>query len=320
MTSQEKVLQLKHIIYRTLSPLIDSDYILLDLPYHSNLGDTLIWQGELDFLKTKTYKCRYSTWFGGNILNIQKKIHPETILLFHGGGNFGDLWPEPHEFRKKVLRYYPRQKTILLPQTIYYQNRENLLEDADFYSHYPNVTICARDYRSFDILKQYFPNNPSILMPDMAFAINIKHYRREKSHNGSIFIRRNDKEFNNNINYQSIPKDSYVSDWLFLGNSKKYNRQQNIEKWGARIDKRLGTDYKHIWLDAYWYYVLRPLNVKTAIRTVDRYKSIYTTRLHAAILSIILGGKNITLFDNIYGKSSTFYKTWLSDLNDMHMV
>lgn len=320
MMPQEKVSQLKHFIYQALTPLVDNDYLLLDLPYHSNLGDTLIWQGELDFLKTVPYKCKYSTWFQGNLSMVEEILRPETILLFHGGGNFGDIWPVHGQFRRKVIEMFPKQQCVILPQTIYYQDERNLYEEAEFYSNYPNVTICARDVCSLELLKRFFPSNNSLLVPDMAFYMNIEGYKRSISPKGSVFVRREDQEINNNIDYQRVPKDSVVSDWLFLCNSKEYSRQEDIVKWGRRFDSRLGTDWKHSWLDFYWQHVLRPLNVKTAIRFIDQYKSVYTTRMHAAILGVILGKQDITLFDNSYGKSSSLYSTWLSDVDGLCMV
>ena len=42
---EKKVNELCSEIYQKLSLLIDNDYILVDLPYHSNIGDVLIWEG-----------------------------------------------------------------------------------------------------------------------------------------------------------------------------------------------------------------------------------------------------------------------------------
>ncbi len=58
MNFPEKIGQLRQIISDTLTPLITRDYLLLDVPYHGNIGDTLIWQGETDFLNTLPYKCK----------------------------------------------------------------------------------------------------------------------------------------------------------------------------------------------------------------------------------------------------------------------
>jgi len=320
MKTKEKIAQLKSLVIKEITPLINNDYLLLDLPYHSNLGDTLIWQGELDFLKSMPYKCKYSTWYGGNIVSVEKFLQPDNLILFHGGGNFGDTWEEPNKFRKNFLRMYPNNQTIILPQTVYYSDKRRLQEDAAFYADYPNVTICVRDKKSLEILQNFFPNNPSLLVPDMAFCMDMKRYNRVNKPNGTIFIRREDIELNHKIDYHEVPKDSIVSDWLFLNNSKEYLHQSEIIKWATRFDCRLGTDWKHRWIELYWHHVLRPLNVKTAINFVDQYEIIYTTRMHAAILCLLLGKTNITLFDNSYGKSSSFYHTWLQGVEGLKFI
>lgn len=56
MNFESKNDQLRSIIYRELLPLIDNDYVLYDIPLHNNIGDLLIWEGELSFLKDVPYK------------------------------------------------------------------------------------------------------------------------------------------------------------------------------------------------------------------------------------------------------------------------
>lgn len=41
--------KLQEIIIRNLVPKINEDYALLDIPNHCNIGDNLIWEGELNF-------------------------------------------------------------------------------------------------------------------------------------------------------------------------------------------------------------------------------------------------------------------------------
>lgn len=49
------------------------------------------------------------------------------------------------------------------------------------------------------------------------------------------------------------------------------------------------------------------------------YSTIYTTRLHGCILGIMLG-KEVHLIDNSYGKNSTFYETWLKDIDNVNLL
>lgn len=88
----EKVLELKAIIDERLSPLINQDYLYLDVPYHANLGDTLIWQGTLDFLKTLPYKCLYSSWYNGDKYKDVATKNPNSLIILHGGGEISEMY------------------------------------------------------------------------------------------------------------------------------------------------------------------------------------------------------------------------------------
>ena len=58
MNSTEKAQQLKRQLEQQLLSLIDQDYVLYELPYYSNIGDTLIWEGALDILRKSPYKYK----------------------------------------------------------------------------------------------------------------------------------------------------------------------------------------------------------------------------------------------------------------------
>ncbi len=323
MTAKDKVLDLKRQIEESLTPLVDNDYVLLDLPYHSNLGDTLIWQGELDFLKKIPYKCKYSTWIRGGLSEIGKWLKQDTLLLFHGGGNFGDVWYEQNELRKRVIAMYPNYRSVIFPQTVYYSDEKNLQNDVAFYSKHPNVTICARDSRSFQLLRERFPKNRSILVPDMAFYMDLSQYKRNTNPKGSVFVKRDDIESKEELQYCDVPKDALVTDWRWLDNSKEYLRLstwEKKEKLFSILNKVSHADVRNMFINKYWHHCLRPLNVKTAIEFIDQFERVFATRMHAALLAVILSKKDITLFDNSYGKSSSLYDTWFTDVDGFKMI
>ena len=55
------------------------------------------------------------------------------------------------------------------------------------------------------------------------------------------------------------------------------------------------------------------------MKQLGAYKTIYTTRLHAAILGALLG-KKVVFMDNSYGKNRGFYETWLKDCDAVKMM
>lgn len=77
--------KLRQLIYDTLDPIIDNDYCLLDIPDYPNIGDQLIYEGELDYLKRLNHKMLYVS---NDKYEDFSKIPKNAIILLNGGGNF----------------------------------------------------------------------------------------------------------------------------------------------------------------------------------------------------------------------------------------
>lgn len=305
MTCEEKIWELRQIIEEQLTPLINNDYVLYDLPYYSNIGDLLIWEGELSFLKGLPFKMlEYGSAFTSN---LKRKIKKDTIILLQGGGNFGDIW-DIHEFKRKVIRNYPENRIIIFPQTVFYQKNENMLRDIELMSRHPYLTICARDIHSFEVLKKNFKNT-ILLVPDMAFCIPYENLQKylQPTQNKTLYVKRKDKELcKENISFSPL-FNLFESDWPSY-------EQVTWEEKGLK----LAYKFRHLGLssiiDLYAFYILRPQLIRKGIEFVSQYREIYTTRLHVFILSILLG-KSCTIIDNSYGKNSSFYETWLKNVD-----
>lgn len=69
---EEQIAILKKTIEERLLPLVDRDYVFLDLPYHPNIGDSLIAAAAFKLLKKVPYHCLYSLLF---IHLIKEKYH-----------------------------------------------------------------------------------------------------------------------------------------------------------------------------------------------------------------------------------------------------
>ena len=305
MNSAEKVNHLRQAIEVTLAELVTSDYWLCEVPHYSNVGDTLIWQGELDFLKSIPYKCKGMSSF--NSLRLPK-IGKDELVLFQGGGNFGDIWKEPHEYRRRIIESNPTCRFLVFPQTVWYEDEKNLKTDAEFYSRF-DCTICARDNASFALLEKHFQNK-ILLVPDMAFCIDLSKWRRNYSANRPLVLKRNDKELSVTDALKDVLKevDADVCDWPPM---EQYTL---IDRVRCR-SRKLGFLY-----EPYMYHVYRPYLIRSGIQLINSHTDIYTTRLHACILSILLGKEKIVFFDNSYGKNRNFYDTWLKDCDSVKMV
>lgn len=312
MDNLQKVDELRNLINSTLSPLIDNDYVLWDLPYHGNIGDILIWEGELSFLKSLKYKCLN---YSNSLTCVFPELPDNIIILLHGGGNFGDVWREAQDFRLRVIEKYSKNRIIIFPQTVFYSHSNLINLDAANFALHDKLTICARDRKSFDLLKKYFSNN-ILLLPDMAFCISedyLKSHRADKRYQGGkLLVRRLDKE---RIDICSdLFKDCSILDWptfekVDIRLSFLYLLFRFAHIFNFQIVKRL--------IDLYFKNIVRRLLIIKGVTFIDKYEEIYTTRLHALILSVLLEKKKILFLDNNYGKCASFCKTWLSDLDSV---
>ena len=276
------------------------------------MGDVLIWEGAKCFLQTLPYKCLYASDI---YFYIPRKLHKDVIILFQGGGNLGDLYREHSCFRRKIIESYPENKVIILPQSIYYDDSSLMKEDIAFYAKHLNVIICARDKYSYQFLKDRFQNEIK-LVPDMAFFIDLKKYKIPQSEDRVLYLRRKDKELSNK-NCSEISPVAELHDWPTIEcKEKKY---EYIDKlfypikflcwlFGMKY-RKLAEDYKR---DKFY----RPSYVQTGINFISKYSIVYTTRLHALILSVLLN-KKIFLIGNSTGKLCNFYDTWLSDFDNI---
>ena len=304
---------LRSIITSSLQPLVCSDYWLLDVPYYTNIGDTLIWEGTRDFLASVPFKCK-------GMYSIETFVFPEIpesdIILLQGGGNFGDVWIRHQVFREKVLEHYPKNRCIVLPQTVYYEKEENLRHSIEVFSRHKRLTVCARDKVSFDFLKANFTNE-ILLVPDMAFCIDIrKHldpFRLEQSKPG-LLVKRVDKELGRPDSLKEVEgmDGIVVSDWPTIENGNAFPDRTLL-----KLLRRLPRSRRL--LDIYARCFYRWYLIRTGVRFLSPYEKIYTTRLHAAILGILLG-KDVVVFDNSYGKNRQFYETWLQDSENVELI
>ncbi len=315
MTNQEKIEELKTCISDGLTPIINSDYLYLELPYYSNVGDVLIWEGTNNFLRTLPYKCLYKA---SRQTFKYRKTSLSSIILLQGGGNFGDIWRKNQDFRLTIIKLYPNNKIIILPQTVYYEDNKVLEDDAKLISKHKNLIICARDTKSYEILTENF-SNKILLLPDMAFFINMNKWKNyiKPSTCRILFLDRKDKEKKGNQVQITLPLEVETKDWPTM--EKEPQVTIFLHKFLSlcfKIDSLFSTSFYNAFTDFTYQVFAKKYYIKIGVSFLSKYKYIYTTRLHVGILSILLK-KEFTFLDNSYGKNKYFYETWLKDLESV---
>lgn len=314
--NEEKIDVLRHLIEERLRPLVNSDYVFIDLPYHPNVGDALIAFAAEKFLKNTPYRCLYRS--SGYTFD-DRAITPKTLIIFNGGGNFGDLWESYTIFRNKIILRYPENHYLIFPQSVCYNDAKKIEEDVRVYATCGRrMTICARDKDSYDFLKSNFTQNNILLVPDMAFYTD-DCLLKPKSGNGRIlFLKRQDKEFAQNHQYDIVPDNAEIHDWPTMERFMHWHWKYLHFKQVTRECRWYPKLFLHI-EDFIWQRIILPYYLRCGISFVNQYDIVYSTRLHVAILGVLLG-KQVYFFDNSYGKNSSLFNTWLKGFPNIQLV
>jgi exopolysaccharide biosynthesis predicted pyruvyltransferase EpsI len=174
-TTEDLQIALKRRIGDVLLPLISGRgerIHLIDPPDHPNVGHCAILLGELDFFRRElpNSQVAFHDWSTYSP-SAGRHIERASVLLMHGGGNFGDIWPHHHQFRLKILRRFPTRPTIQLAQSIHFDSPVALQETRDAIAGHSDFTLLARDTKSEAFARANFDCRVE-LCPDMAFAMD----------------------------------------------------------------------------------------------------------------------------------------------------
>jgi len=99
----------------------------------------------------------------------------EDLIFLHSGGNLGDrgMWSE--NARRAIIKAFPKNKIVSLPQTIFFSNtdkgRRELAVTREIYNGHGDLTVMARDSRSFELAKEYFPACRTMCVPDFVLYL-----------------------------------------------------------------------------------------------------------------------------------------------------
>jgi exopolysaccharide biosynthesis predicted pyruvyltransferase EpsI len=307
MLNHERIYHLQDKITKVMASLVprSKEVILLDFPDHSNVGDSAIWLGETTFFR-KTHGIRPNYVCTTDNCSFDAIEKTKGTIFLHGGGNFGDIWPDFQMFRESVLRRFPNRPIVQLPQTILFSNPENLTRSAEIINAHPSFTLLVRDSKSYDMAKAAFRCNIE-LCPDMAFFLGPLERAVPAVHD-TLLLLRTDKEANlDRIVPSTLPQHSCRVDWL----EDDPDFQVHAKRRAVLSLPILGTNaLKRNKRRELLYRKVAEARLQRGINLLSSGKFIITDRLHAYILSLLLGIPNQAL-DNNYGKISSFIDTWI---------
>lgn len=305
--------ELAGLIQAALEPLIAGRagrICLIDPPGHPNVGDSAILLGELAFLRRSFPAARLSYQDCETYSEkADRQIEAATMLLLHGGGNFGDLWPRHHNLRKTILRRFPHKTIVQLPQSLHFDDPAELQETASLIAGQSDFTLLTRDQASYDLASSRFACR-TLLVPDMAFAL--RSLRRKSPIVDCICLFRTDKEkIADHDAALAVIKDLVgtveVWDWIEDRSSLRRTIDHAMRRVVRRSYPAAAAAVGPASIATRRSYAADRVRFGTSV--LCRGDVVVTDRLHAHILCCLLGIPHVAL-DSLGGKVSAFYKAW----------
>lgn len=276
-----------------VSPHATRGFALLDFPNHANVGDSAIWEGELQLLRRLSgaspgYVCSFHNFEE----HAMRTCVPEGTVFLHGGGNFGDIWNHHQSFREDVILRLRDRKIVQLPQSIHYGDAGRIAQTARAIARHPDFTLLVRDIPSLELARCHFDCTVH-LCPDSAFAIGPR--AATPGQINTLAMLRTDKEA---VNSTRRPSELIVEDWL-MDDTAAVRRAKvagTIRAWSA---------FSPVTARPHAYAAAARYRVERGFHQLARGRTIVTDRLHVHILSLLLGRPHAVL-DNQYGKIGRF--------------
>jgi pyruvyl transferase EpsO len=321
---------------------------LLDYPDYINTGDHLIGLATIfyiaDVIKARINYIASLYDFSEELL--EKKVGKAPIIL-QGGGNLGDIWYHHQLFREKIISQYRDRPIIIMPQCIYFENPENLNKAAAIFNAHPNLTLFTRDNYSYELACKYFSNCQVIKAPDMVFHMvdmPLPAYKLNPRR-PILYLCRTDEEINRNFSPTAleIPNlvvqewDDSPRNWIYrargrFGELKEwYWRLPGVvllvrEGWQKGLSNPKQWLFRQRWEHFHPYprkfdtfydpFILRYSwsLMQAGVYQLLQSRLVITNRLHAHLLSVLLGIPNVFL-PNSYYKNEVFYETWTDQIH-----
>lgn len=271
--------------------------ILIGSPVHGNLGDHAIAIAENLMFKDKfSDKEVIEILMPEYIYNsskIRRYINKNDIIFIGGGGWLGTLWLHNEETVRGIIKKYPENKIIILPQTVYFEATNHGGVESEksrrIYSNHKQLLFCLRERSSYNyVLEQGFIQKPSnvLLLPDMALYLQYDSEGSERD--GILLCFRADRE-----RASSLIRRRTVKEYLWeKGETVSYTTTVYLESISKDKRQEVLTD---------------------KLKEYSKAKLIITDRLHSMLFAAITGTPCIA-FDNLTGKVKGVYE-WIKDLD-----
>ncbi|WP_300698435.1 polysaccharide pyruvyl transferase family protein [Bacteroides sp.] len=198
----------------------------------------------------------------------------EDIIIFQSGYTTQDLGGNHEYMHRLIIENLPNAHILMMPQTIFFKKKINKQRTAKIYNTAKKMLFLARDFTSFEIAKQMFPDISVEAYPDIVTSlIGTLHFKHQRK--GVCLCVRNDGE-------------------KFYSDNDLSKLKSNLEKVGAEVtitDTTIKTSYLKIRKNIQHF-------IEEAIEKFSYYDVTITDRYHGTIFSLVAGTPVIIIKSN----------------------
>lgn len=200
---------------------------------------------------------------------LKNLVEPEDLIFLHSGGNLSDRAELSENARRLVIKNFPENRLLSLPQTIFFSKTDNGNKErektVEIYGKHKYLTITGRDVISYQIAKEMFPNANVLAAPD--FALSLPRRTPEDKTDGKVlFILRQDNESALGERRGLLPQELGIEGVLY----------------DTETETPILRGQRETYLDR-------------ALNHISGYSAVITDRYHGLIFSVLCGKPTVVL-------------------------
>lgn len=269
-------------------------------PIHGNMGDQAIVFATNKYLKDNFKDYDIIEIYRKDIYKymkaIKKNVNRDDLIVLIGGGNMGNLWIEEERDRRFVIKNFPNNKIISMPQTISFTNdtegNKEFEETKEIYNRNKNLILISREEKSYGTMKKNFKNKNILLNPDTVLYLNNTINDRKFKREYIMTCLRDDKE-----SILGSRKDGLVDNLR-----KKYGQ---VVEFDTVINKSVYKNERETELNKMFDMFLKS-------------RIVITDRLHGMVFCVITKTPCIVTKSLDHKVTGTY--EWIKDLNYIRLV
>lgn len=290
----------KYVILHLYKKEFDGDkkmFLLLSTDY-SNLGDHAMTYAHKRYLSENYPEYQIYEILVGDTMkmlySIKKSLSPHDVITLKGGGNVGVEYFREELIRRKIVSYFPNNKIIMFPQTVYFPDtkfgKQEFNNSVRIYNSNPNFYSFFRDRVSYELMGPHL--NKAYLTPDIVLSLGKIDIEVENK-SGAMTCLRTDVE------------------GIYTENERKMVGELLKKEYCSVKCTDTIRDYKIELQD-------REIELINIWKEIGSAELLVTDRLHGMIFAALLGTPCIIF--NTYNHKLRAQYEWLKDLNYIKMV